>query len=73
MIRFLLSLYAFVIILDWILGYLPDYRKTQWGQFVVKLANYSLAPIRKLVPPDLPIDPSPAIVLILIQLIKAIW
>jgi YggT family protein len=73
MIRLLLKLYIFIIIADTILSYLPQLRYQKWAQWIRKAANYTLAPVRKVLPPDLPIDPSPLVVIVLITIFMALW
>ncbi|MBF0208432.1 MAG: YggT family protein [Oligoflexia bacterium] len=73
MIRFLINIYVLVIITDAVLSYLPQFRHHQWVQFIKKLADYSLDPIRKLLPRDTPFDISPLIVIVILQLIIALW
>ena len=73
MIRFILHLYVFVIILDSVLSYMPQYQNEPWAKFVKQLADYTLKPIRKILPQDLPFDFSPLIVIIILQLIPGLW
>ncbi|MBF0315876.1 MAG: YggT family protein [Oligoflexia bacterium] len=77
MIHFLLNFYILIIIADVILSFLPQFRHYQVVQFVRKAADLSLAPIRKflrnILPHDIPFDISPLIVIILLQLIMALW
>ena len=74
MIRFILNIYMFIIIADAIISYMPQYQKEDWAKFIKKLANFALEPIRKVLPNhDLPIDIAPLIVIVLIQLIPALW
>lgn len=73
MIRFIIYLYILVIIAAAILSYFPAYRKYDWARYIDKLANYSLNPVKKLLPPDLPFDISPIIVIVGLQLIMKLW
>lgn len=74
MIRFLLNLYMFIIIADAILSYMPQYHNEDWAKIIKKLANYSLNPIRKILPAnDLPVDIAPLIVILILQIIPALW
>lgn len=73
MIRALLNLYILILVVDTILSYLPQFRNTPWGLKIKKVADFSLAPIRKVLPPDLPFDISPIIVILLVKLIEALW
>jgi YggT family protein len=73
MIRFILNIYVWLLILDVILSYIPQARAHQATLMIKKLADYSCRPVRKLLPPDLPFDFSPVVVIIAIQLIIALW
>ncbi len=66
-IHYLLQLYIYVIIADIILSYVPHLREQKWADMIHKAADVSLRPVRDLFPKDLPIDPSPMVVIILIQ------
>lgn len=69
MIRFLLNIYILVIVADAVLSYMPQYRNHEYVVFIRKLANYSLNPVRKFLPAELPFDISPVVVIILIRLV----
>ena len=73
MIRFILNIYSFIIIADVVLSYMPQYRGEAWAKMVRRLAGYTLNPIRRFMPEDLPVDISPMIVLIIIQLLPSLW
>lgn len=73
MIRFLLSLYVLIIILDVVLSYFPRYRYDQWVINIKKMANFSLNPVRRILPPNLSFDFSPLVVILLIFLLKMLW
>ncbi|MAF77550.1 MAG: hypothetical protein CME63_03565 [Halobacteriovoraceae bacterium] len=73
MIRSLINLYVLVLIIDVILSYLPQYRHQPWAQFIKKAADFTCKPIRQIMPPDLPFDFSPMIVIMGLQLIKVLW
>lgn len=73
MIRLVLYAYMLVIILDAILSFIPQLRQQQWAQSIKNAADFTLNPIRKLLPPDLPVDPSPLVVLVLINLLMRLW
>ena len=73
MIRLLLNLYILVVVGDTILSYMPKYRETEWGMKIKKVSDFSLNPIRKVLPPDLKIDISPVILILLVKIIEAIW
>lgn len=73
MIRFLLNLYVLILILDTILSYIPQARSHELGILIRKAADFTCRPIRRLLPPDLPFDFSPLIVILIIGFIKAAW
>jgi len=72
-IRLIIDLYIFVIILDTILSFLPQYRHLSWVSTVRKAADFTLRPIRKQMPADLPFDFSPLVAIILLKLFIAIF
>jgi YggT family protein len=73
MIRVCLNIYIIVLIVDALLTFLPKYNKHPWALQVKKVADFSLTPVRKMLPPDLPFDFSPLVVILFIQILKAIW
>lgn len=73
MIRFLIYLYIYVLIVDALLSYFPQYQNKPWSRTIKKLANYTLEPVRKILPSDLPFDVSPIIVIILLNLLPKLW
>jgi YggT family protein len=74
LIRTILNLYVMLLIIDSILSYFPQFDREKWRYQIKKIANYSLEPIRKKIPAHhLPIDISPIIVILIIQLVKFLW
>jgi len=73
MIRLVLNLYVYILIADAILSYFPNIRHQEWVRFIKRLADFTLNPIRRYLPQDLPFDVSPIIVIILLQLLKLLW
>ena len=73
MIRFLLQGYLVLLFVDAILSYIPAVRHQPWRKVIQKIADFSLAPIRKVVPHDLPVDISPLIVFVIVQLLMVLW
>jgi YggT family protein len=69
MIHALLQLLIYVIIVDVLLSYFPQFRGQKWAELVHKIADAPQRPIRELLPRDLPLDPTPMIVIILIQML----
>lgn len=66
MITLLFTLYSFVIIASFLLDFLPQYKNTPVGLKINLMADYTLGPIRKLLPPETPFDASHIIVLLLL-------
>ena len=78
MISFLIKLYMFIIVLDVILSYLPQLARYQVVQNLHSLANICLKPIRKFLRKNFPqamghLDLSPLILLVILQLVLALW
>ena len=69
MIHSFLQLFIYVLIADIILSYIPDVRSQKWAQTLHKIADAPQKPIREMLPKDIPFDPSPMIVIILIQIL----
>lgn len=73
LIRLIIKLYIFVIIIDAVLSYFPNLRNHPIVHNIKRLADLTLKPVRKVLPPELPIDVSPLIVIILLNIFMAIW
>lgn len=73
MIRTFLNFYIFLLIIDSVLSYIPSIKNQLWAIKVKKVADLSLSPIRKVLPPDLPFDLSPIIVILLIKMLETLW
>jgi len=74
LIRTLLNLYIILLIVDSVLSYFPKFDREDWRLKIKKFADYSLDPIRKKIPAHhLPIDISPIIVILIIQILKFLW
>ena len=73
MIRFLINLYIYIIIADSLLSYVPQYQEQEWAKAIKRFANYSLKPVRDILPKDLPMDFSPLVVIILLQILMSLW
>jgi YggT family protein len=61
-----------LIIFDIVLSYIPQARSQTWAQQLHKIADAPQKPIRDMLPRDIPFDPSPMIVIILIQVLMYI-
>lgn len=73
MIRLIINIYAFIVFVDIVLSFFPQFHREAWAKNIKKLTDYSTKPIRKLLPPDLPFDFSGMIVIFLLNLIKLLW
>lgn len=73
MIRMLINLYILVLFIDVILSYLPQFRSQPWAMWIKKAADFTCRPIRQMLPPDLPFDFSPLIVIFLLNLVMYAW
>jgi uncharacterized protein YggT (Ycf19 family) len=69
MIHSLLQLLIFIIIIDALMSWVPQVRYQKWAQILHKIADAPQKPIREMLPMDLPIDPTPMIIIMLIQLL----
>ncbi|MFP5385194.1 MAG: YggT family protein [Bacteriovoracia bacterium] len=72
MIHALLQLFIYIIIIDVLLSWVPQARSQKWAQMLHKIADAPQKPIRELLPRDIPLDPTPMIVIILIQMLMYI-
>lgn len=72
MIDAILNILTFIIIADVLMSYVPDLRNQEWARTLHQIADVPQKPIRELLPKDLPLDPSPMIVMFIIQLIRGL-
>lgn len=68
MIRLIIRLYMFIIIADVVLSYIPRYNSHPYRLRIKKLADYICEPIRRILPPSLPMDLSPMLAIFLLSL-----
>lgn len=77
MIRLIIKLYVLLIMIDAICSFFPELSKHEWRRKLKKICDYSLNPVRKLLPHHLPFDFSPMIVVlglyIFIELFGFLW
>lgn len=73
MIDAVLQIFIYLTILDAILSYFPELRSQKWYQELHKVVEVPQKPIKKMLPPGIPLDPSPIIVIIVCQLLMAIF
>ncbi len=72
-IRTVLQIYSYLLIFDAIFSFFPDLMKQNWRQQHKKICDYTCNPIRKRLPPHLPFDFSPILVILLINLLMFLW
>ena len=72
MIYQLLELLSLVVFLDTVLSYFPQVRSQRWAYELHKKVDVLLQPIRQRLPMGMAIDPSPMILIIIIQVLKMI-
>lgn len=73
-IRTLLNFYMILLLVDGILSYVPRLNQEKWRLKIRELANLTCEPVRKKLPIiPLPIDMSPLIVIMLIEIFKFLW
>lgn len=69
MIYYILRIFIYILIIDIILSYFPQLMSQKWAQTLHKIADAPQKPIRELLPKDLPLDPTPMILIILINIL----
>jgi len=72
-VRLVIDIYILLLIVDTIMSYLPQYRRQAWALNVKKGADFTLKPVRKFMPADIPFDFSPIVVIILLKLFVALF
>lgn len=69
MIDWVLQIFIYVIIADVLLSWVPEVRRQPWAQKLHEFANIPQKPIRDMLPKDIPLDPSPMIIIIICQIL----
>lgn len=69
MIDAILQMFIYVIIVDVLLSWVPDVRRQKWAQTLHKIADAPQKPIREMLPQNMPLDPTPMIIIVLIQML----
>lgn len=72
MIHSLLQIFIYILIIDILMSYFPQIRHQKWAQMIHKIADVPQKPIREMLPKDMPLDPTPMILIILIQVLMSI-
>ncbi len=73
LIHELIGIYIILIIIDAVLSYFPDLRYKRPVIMIRKIANAINDPIRKIMPRDLPFDPSPLVAIFALKFFQALW
>jgi YggT family protein len=68
-IHLLLQLFIYILIFDVIMSYFPQMRRQKWAEILHKIADAPQKPIREMLPQNMPLDPTPMIIIILIQML----
>ncbi|MCM2350373.1 MAG: YggT family protein [Bacteriovoracaceae bacterium] len=69
LIHYLLQIFIYILIIDVILSYFPEVRSQEWARKLHQIADIPQKPIREMLPQNLPLDPTPMILIILIQIL----
>jgi uncharacterized protein YggT (Ycf19 family) len=69
LIYMFLRVFIYILIIDVIMSYFPHLRRQKWGEIIHKIADAPQRPIREMLPKDMPLDPTPMILIILIQML----
>ena len=73
LIRLFIYLYVWVIIINAVLSYFPQFKGKPWARKIKDLADITCKPIRGLMPKGLPFDFSPLVVIIALQLLVVLF
>lgn len=68
-IHYLLQIFIYILIIDVILSYFPQLRSQEWARRLHQIADVPQKPIREMLPQNLPLDPTPMILIVLIQIL----
>lgn len=69
LIHYLLQIFIYVLIIDVILSYFPQLKSQEWARKLHQIADIPQKPIREMLPQGMPLDPTPMILIILIQIL----
>lgn len=72
MIDAILQIFIYLTILDAVLSYFPELRAQKWYRELHRIVEVPQKPIKKMLPPGMPLDPSPIIVIIVCQLLMSL-
>jgi YggT family protein len=69
MIHAILQIFIYILIFDVVMSYFPQLKHHKWARILHEIADVPQRPIRDLMPRDLPLDPTPMILILVIQFI----
>lgn len=69
MIHGILQIFIYLIIIDIILSYFPQMLSQKWARELRRVMEIAQKPIRDLFPRDLPLDPAPIVLIIIIEIL----
>jgi uncharacterized protein YggT (Ycf19 family) len=73
MIRILLRIYIVLLVLSFLVDLLPQFKEHPWVGQLKKITDAVTRPIKRFLPPDLPLDFSPLIAAFLIEIFIRIF
>lgn len=73
MIRFLLYVYMFLLLIDFVVSMFPNFRHQPWAKKISSLTDPVCAPFRKILPKEIPLDFSHFLVIGFILLVMKLW
>jgi YggT family protein len=69
MIDWVLQIFIYIIIADVLMSWVPEVRRHPWAQKLHEFANIPQKPIRDMLPKDIPLDPTPMIIIMICQIL----
>ncbi|RZF22506.1 hypothetical protein DAY19_01680 [Halobacteriovorax vibrionivorans] len=74
LIRTLIDIYIFILIIDVIISYIPQYKSHPVAIRIKQISDYTCGPVRRMLPEmDIPFDISPMIVILVLKIFVAIF
>ena len=73
LIAFVVRVYILLIVVDAVLSFFPQFRMRSWYRVVRESAEFTEGPVRRYLPRDLPLDISPIVVIILLNIFLIFW
>jgi uncharacterized protein YggT (Ycf19 family) len=72
MIKLAMMIFILLTVADTIISFMPQVRSQVWASNVHRMVEFPQRPIRKILPPDMPIDVSPIVIILLLKLLMAV-